>query len=119
MMNINNDNPNNTVGEMLTARIQELRKESKSPEVSNKKDFVDKRPPFFTGESKYGKDTNVQLSDQAQAINLVLSDAQDEPEIDMEKVEKVKDALQRGSYKIDYDKVAKALLREDLFNSAL
>lgn len=61
--------------------------------------------------------TNV--SDRAKTMAKARSVIDATPDVDMEKVERIKQALITGSYDIDYDKLAEKLVREDLLNQIL
>ena len=55
------------------------------------------------------KGTDVKLSALTQQINIDSS-----RDIDMERVEKIKDAIRNGELKMDYEKIAQALLQNIL-----
>ena len=53
----------------------------------------------------------VQLSDRARVLKAVESRVQNMPDIDQEKVDRIRNAISNGEYKIDYDKLAAAFRR--------
>lgn len=70
-----------------------------------------KKAPDQTGTETASKDDVVELSDRAQVLRSVSSKVQNLPDIDQEKVDRIRNAIQNGDYKIDYDKLAAAFRR--------
>lgn len=70
-----------------------------------------KKAPEKTGTETASKDDVVELSDRAQVLRSVNSKMQNLPDIDQEKVDRIRTAIQNGDYKIDYDKLAAAFRR--------
>lgn len=56
-------------------------------------------------------DDVVQLSDKARVMKAVESRIQSMPEIDQEKVDRIRNAITNGEYNIDYEKLAAAFRR--------
>lgn len=63
--------------------------------------------------SDSGKNTDdvVKLSDRAEVLRTVNSKVQQLPDIDQEKVDRIRTAIQNGEYSIDYNKLAAAFRR--------
>ncbi len=53
----------------------------------------------------------VELSDRARILKAVESRVHQMPDIDQEKVDRIRNAISNGEYKIDYDKLAAAFRR--------
>lgn len=53
----------------------------------------------------------VKLSDRAEVLRTVNSKVQQLPDIDQEKVDRIRTAIQNGDYSIDYNKLAAAFRR--------
>lgn len=53
----------------------------------------------------------VELSDRARILKAVESRVTSMPDIDQEKVDRIRNAISNGEYKIDYDKLAAAFRR--------
>ncbi|MBU2862234.1 flagellar biosynthesis anti-sigma factor FlgM [Reinekea marina] len=53
----------------------------------------------------------VQLSDKARVMKAVESRIQNMPDVDQDKVDRIRNALSNGEYKIDFDKLADAFRR--------
>ncbi len=53
----------------------------------------------------------VEVSDRAQVLKAVEDRIQQMPDIDQEKVDRIRNAITNGEYKIDYDKLAAAFRR--------
>lgn len=56
-------------------------------------------------------DDVVKLSDRAEVLRTVNSKVQQLPDIDQEKVDRIRTAIQNGDYSIDYNKLAAAFRR--------
>lgn len=56
-------------------------------------------------------DDVVKLSDRAEVLRTVSSKVQQLPDIDQEKVDRIRTAIQNGDYSIDYNKLAAAFRR--------
>lgn len=56
-------------------------------------------------------DDVVKLSDRAEVLRTVNSKVQQLPDIDQEKVDSIRNAIQNGDYSIDYNKLAAAFRR--------
>lgn len=71
-----------------------------------------------SGNGTVNADSNdsVQLSDQAQVLKSVEDRIQQMPDIDQDKVDKIRNAITNGDYNIDYDNLAAAFRR---FESSL
>lgn len=70
-----------------------------------------KKDPAKTGTENAEKGDRVELSDRAQVLRDVSSKVQNMPDIDQEKVDRIKVAIENGDYKIDHDKLAAAFRR--------
>jgi len=57
------------------------------------------------------KDEVVELSDRARVLKAVESKVHQMPDIDQDKVDRIRNAISNGEYKIDYDKLAAAFRR--------
>lgn len=68
-------------------------------------------PSDKAGTDTAGKDDVVELSDRAKVLKTVSSRVQQMPDVDQEKIERIKTAIANGDYKIDYDKLAAAFRR--------
>ncbi|MHA7879488.1 MAG: flagellar biosynthesis anti-sigma factor FlgM [Saccharospirillum sp.] len=68
-------------------------------------------PTAKAGTETAKQDDVVELSDRAQILRTVSSRVQQMPDVDQEKVERIKTAIANGDYKIDYDKLAAAFRR--------
>jgi negative regulator of flagellin synthesis FlgM len=53
----------------------------------------------------------VELSDRARVLKAVESRVSQMPDIDQDKVDRIRNAISNGEYKIDYDKLAAAFRR--------
>lgn len=53
----------------------------------------------------------VQLSDKARVMKAVETRIQSMPDVDQDKVDRIRNALSNGEYKIDFDKLADAFRR--------
>lgn len=53
----------------------------------------------------------VEVSDRARILKAVESRVSQMPDIDQEKVDRIRNAISNGEYKIDYDKLAAAFRR--------
>jgi len=53
----------------------------------------------------------VELSDRSRVLKAVESRVHQMPDIDQAKVDRIRDAITNGEYKIDYDKLAAAFRR--------
>lgn len=56
-------------------------------------------------------DDVVKLSDRAEVLRTVNNKVQQLPDIDQEKVDRIRTAIQNGDYSIDYNKLAAAFRR--------
>ena len=56
-------------------------------------------------------DDVVQVSDRAQVLKAVEDRIHQMPDIDQEKVDRIRNAITNGEYQIDYDKLAAAFRR--------
>lgn len=56
-------------------------------------------------------DDVVELSDRARVLKAVESRVNQMPDIDQDKVDRIRNAISNGEYKIDYDKLAAAFRR--------
>jgi negative regulator of flagellin synthesis FlgM len=57
------------------------------------------------------KDDVVEVSDRARVLKAVESRVNQMPDIDQDKVDRIRNAISNGEYKIDYDKLAAAFRR--------
>jgi negative regulator of flagellin synthesis FlgM len=66
-----------------------------------------------SAEANNSKSTDdvVKLSDRAEVLRTVSSKVQQLPDIDQEKVDRIRTAIQNGDYSIDYNKLAAAFRR--------
>lgn len=72
---------------------------------------VEKQQPQKDG-TEPAKDSDVvQLSDRARVLKTAGETVQQMPEVDQEKVDRIRSAIESGDYKIDYDKLAAAFRR--------
>lgn len=63
------------------------------------------------GTKPASSDDVVQLSDRARVMKAAESRVQQMPDIDQDKVDRIRSAITNGEYKIDYDKLADAFRR--------
>lgn len=71
--------------------------------------------PVSTTESKKPNIDNVELSQQAQTISRIEAGIKGSPDIDMDKVEAIKAAIQEGRFEINADAIAEKMMsQEDL-----
>jgi negative regulator of flagellin synthesis FlgM len=63
------------------------------------------------GTERASSEDVVQLSDKARVMKAVESRVQSMPDIDQDKVDRIRNALSNGEYKIDFDKLADAFRR--------
>lgn len=74
------------------------------------------------GEDKVGlngNDDKVQLSKEAQTLQHFESLAKDIPEIRQEKIDEIKERIEKGQYNPDTKKVANRMIREILLDAFL
>lgn len=64
-----------------------------------------------TGTENAQQQDRVELSDRAQVLRDVSSKVQHMPDIDQEKVDRIKTAIENGDYQIDHEKLAAAFRR--------
>ncbi|MEJ2044391.1 MAG: flagellar biosynthesis anti-sigma factor FlgM [Reinekea sp.] len=64
-----------------------------------------------SGTESAGKDDVVEVSDRGQVLKAVEDRVLKMPDIDQEKVDRIRNAITNGEYKIDYDKLAAAFRR--------
>ncbi|EAR09434.1 flagellar biosynthesis anti-sigma factor FlgM [Reinekea blandensis] len=62
-------------------------------------------------ESAKQSDDVVELSDRARVLKAVESRVNQMPDIDQDKVDRIRNAISNGEYQIDYDKLAAAFRR--------
>lgn len=63
------------------------------------------------GTESAASEDKVELSDRARILKAVESRVSSMPDIDQEKVDRIRNAISNGEYKIDYDKLAAAFRR--------
>jgi negative regulator of flagellin synthesis FlgM len=63
------------------------------------------------GTKTASKDDVVEVSDRARVLKAVESRVSQMPDIDQDKVDRIRNAISNGEYKIDYDKLAAAFRR--------
>ena len=63
------------------------------------------------GTETASSEDKVELSDRARILKAVESRVSQMPDIDQEKVDRIRNAISNGEYKIDYDKLAAAFRR--------
>ena len=66
-----------------------------------------------------GNEDKIQLSKEAQNLQHLQSLAQNIPEIRQEKVDELKELIDKGLYNIDHKKVANRMIREILLDTYL
>lgn len=127
---------NQDVSQILDQNIKNLRESGKNSNANSvqsqapqSQEVLANRPEFFRNVGKYGPQESahsenlvsgpdrINVSAGAKAMAKALDPALDT--VDIEKVNKIKTALQNGTYKVDYDKVAESLLRDDILNTVL
>lgn len=68
-------------------------------------------PTEKAGTDTAGKDDVVEFSDRAKVLKTASSRVEQMPDVDQEKIERIKTAITNGDYKIDHDKLAAAFRR--------
>lgn len=63
------------------------------------------------GTEPASSDDVVEVSDRARVLKAVESRVSQMPDIDQDKVDRIRNAISNGEYKIDYDKLAAAFRR--------
>ena len=83
---------------------------------ANEKGEVKARTPGVQSPSEEEK---VELSSKARDIQKVKNILDNLPDVRMEKVDKIKNSLENGTYNIKGDKVAQKMVRESLLDEIL
>ena len=78
-------------------------KNSENASISNEKSGNGTKPA--------SSEDVVELSDRARVLKAVESRVHQMPDIDQDKVDRIRNAISNGEYKIDYDKLAAAFRR--------
>ena len=101
--------PNNNVN---TQRAGDSQGQSSRPVANNQVQL----PPTADKAAAPTKEDTVVLSSQAKNLKALEEKVSKQSPVDNDKVDKIKAAIERGEYPINYDKVAEKLLEyEELF----
>lgn len=107
-MVIDFNRPNNAAGPGSTGRTTGAQSGTRSDAVSNSETAAPQAPASQAPAQKAGE--SVQLSQEAQQLQQITDKLRDQPVVDKERVERLKQAIADGSYQVDSKRVASKLL---------